>query len=244
MNATLCAAQGRREPARGADGQRGESRPADFDGTERSPMRIAGAGVTSGVVARRAGNLDTTLAFGERALAGSRRSLPSLARCLPTLAPKAHVIGVAGNWFPDDLPSADVREARVPCLGGIGDVSVRRTMLRVVASARATRRSVARGRAFAQGPLTCARTLRYPCGGTVRSVAFHHARVTEARGEECWNWRPKSDRIWALRGSTCAFSRPEWNGRLPVGSRVRSIDVSNGNMLVLVTEGRQGPCVS
>ncbi|MGC5041094.1 XRE family transcriptional regulator [Streptomyces sp. DT73] len=51
----------------------------DFDGTERSPMRIAEARVTLGVVAAREGDLDSALAFGERALAGSRRSLPSLA---------------------------------------------------------------------------------------------------------------------------------------------------------------------
>ncbi|MGW7401831.1 XRE family transcriptional regulator [Streptomyces cyaneofuscatus] len=51
----------------------------DFDGTERSPMRIAEARVTLGVVAAREGDLDTALAYGERALAGERRSLPSLA---------------------------------------------------------------------------------------------------------------------------------------------------------------------
>ena len=51
----------------------------DFDGTERSPMRIAEARVTLGVVAAREGDLDTALAFGEQALSGDRRSLPSLA---------------------------------------------------------------------------------------------------------------------------------------------------------------------
>ncbi|MFI5905426.1 XRE family transcriptional regulator [Streptomyces cyaneofuscatus] len=51
----------------------------DFDGAERSPMRIAEARVTLGVVAAREGDLDTALAYGERALAGERRSLPSLA---------------------------------------------------------------------------------------------------------------------------------------------------------------------
>ncbi|MFJ4710121.1 XRE family transcriptional regulator [Streptomyces anulatus] len=51
----------------------------DFDGTERSPMRIAEARVTLGVVAAREGDLDTALAYGERALAGERKSLPSLA---------------------------------------------------------------------------------------------------------------------------------------------------------------------
>jgi len=51
----------------------------DFDGTERSPMRIAEARVTLGVVAAREGDLDTALAFGEQALSATRRSLPSLA---------------------------------------------------------------------------------------------------------------------------------------------------------------------
>ncbi|PJN24720.1 hypothetical protein CG717_31985 [Streptomyces sp. CB02613] len=51
----------------------------DFDGTERSPMRIAEARVTLGVVAAREGDLDTALAYGEQALAGERKSLPSLA---------------------------------------------------------------------------------------------------------------------------------------------------------------------
>ncbi|MGW2401792.1 XRE family transcriptional regulator [Kitasatospora sp. NPDC001664] len=51
----------------------------DFDGTERAPMRIAEARVTLGVVAAREGDLDTALSYGERALQGDRRSLPSLA---------------------------------------------------------------------------------------------------------------------------------------------------------------------
>lgn len=42
-------------------------------------MRIAEARVTLGVVAAREGDLDTALAYGERALAGERKSLPSLA---------------------------------------------------------------------------------------------------------------------------------------------------------------------
>jgi len=51
----------------------------DFDGTERSPMRNAEARITLGVVAAREGDLDTALAFGEKALVGDRKSLPSLA---------------------------------------------------------------------------------------------------------------------------------------------------------------------
>ncbi|WP_050994182.1 hypothetical protein [Streptomyces violaceusniger] len=42
-------------------------------------MRIAEARVTLGVVAAREGDLDSALAYGERALRGDRRSLPSLA---------------------------------------------------------------------------------------------------------------------------------------------------------------------
>jgi tetratricopeptide (TPR) repeat protein len=50
----------------------------DYDGTERSPMRNAEARVTLGVVAARGGDLDTALSYGEQALAGTRRSIPSL----------------------------------------------------------------------------------------------------------------------------------------------------------------------
>ncbi len=50
-----------------------------FDGTERSPMRNAEARVTLAVAAARDGDLDEALRHGRRALAGRRRSLPSLA---------------------------------------------------------------------------------------------------------------------------------------------------------------------
>ncbi|MEV5264591.1 hypothetical protein [Streptomyces werraensis] len=50
----------------------------DFDGTERSPMRNAEARVTLGVTAARDGDLEQALTMGERALAGDRRSVPSL----------------------------------------------------------------------------------------------------------------------------------------------------------------------
>jgi tetratricopeptide (TPR) repeat protein len=50
----------------------------DFDGTERSPMRIAEARVTLGVVAARQGNLESAIEYGQKALDGDRRSLPSL----------------------------------------------------------------------------------------------------------------------------------------------------------------------
>ncbi|MFE5810585.1 XRE family transcriptional regulator [Streptomyces sp. NPDC056491] len=51
----------------------------DFDGTERSPMRNAEARVTLGVAAARDGDLESALTFGEQALGGTRRSVPSLA---------------------------------------------------------------------------------------------------------------------------------------------------------------------
>ena len=51
----------------------------DFDHRERWPMRIAEAQITLGVVAAREGDLDEAVAHGRRALAGGRKSLPSLA---------------------------------------------------------------------------------------------------------------------------------------------------------------------
>nr|WP_257018921.1 XRE family transcriptional regulator [Streptomyces sp. TLI_235] len=50
----------------------------DYDGTERSPMRIAEARLTLGVVAARDGDLESALNYGEWALRGERQSLPSL----------------------------------------------------------------------------------------------------------------------------------------------------------------------
>lgn len=50
----------------------------DADGTELSPMRNAEAHVTRGVVAARAGDLDAAVDEGRAAIAGERRSLPSL----------------------------------------------------------------------------------------------------------------------------------------------------------------------
>jgi hypothetical protein len=51
----------------------------DFDGTERSVMRIAEARVTLGVSAARNADLELAITYGERALGGERHSLPSLA---------------------------------------------------------------------------------------------------------------------------------------------------------------------
>ena len=50
----------------------------DFDGKERSPMRLAEARITLGVVAARQGDLDEAISQGERALSSERQSLPSL----------------------------------------------------------------------------------------------------------------------------------------------------------------------
>lgn len=52
-----------------------------FDGTESSPMRNAEARVTLGVVAARQGDIDQAVEFGNRALDGERKSLPSLVMC-------------------------------------------------------------------------------------------------------------------------------------------------------------------
>ncbi len=51
----------------------------DFDGTERAPMRTAEARITLGVVAARQGDIEQAIHEGVRALAGPRKSLPSLA---------------------------------------------------------------------------------------------------------------------------------------------------------------------
>jgi hypothetical protein len=50
----------------------------DFDGSERAPMRTAEARITLGVVAARKGDVDQATAYGEQALSGQRKSLPSL----------------------------------------------------------------------------------------------------------------------------------------------------------------------
>jgi transcriptional regulator with XRE-family HTH domain len=58
----------------------------DFNGYERSPMRIAEARITLGVVAAREGDVSEAVAHGQRALAGERKSLPSLAMVSQDLA--------------------------------------------------------------------------------------------------------------------------------------------------------------
>lgn len=57
-----------------------------FNNHDRWPMRIAEAQITLGVVAAREGDLDEAVALGRRALAGDRKSLPSLAMVSQDLA--------------------------------------------------------------------------------------------------------------------------------------------------------------
>jgi hypothetical protein len=62
----------------------------DFDGTERSPMRMAEARITLGVVAARQDDLDQAVNYGEWALKGDRQSLPSLLMVSRELASIVH----------------------------------------------------------------------------------------------------------------------------------------------------------
>jgi hypothetical protein len=50
----------------------------DFDGAERSPMRIAEARLTLGVAAARGDELEEAVNQGQLAIVGERKSLPSL----------------------------------------------------------------------------------------------------------------------------------------------------------------------
>ncbi|GGM56068.1 hypothetical protein GCM10012275_28990 [Longimycelium tulufanense] len=58
----------------------------DFNGYERSPMRIAEARITLGVAAAREGDLEEAVTHGRRAIVGDRKSLPSLAMVSQDLA--------------------------------------------------------------------------------------------------------------------------------------------------------------
>jgi hypothetical protein len=75
----------------------------DYDGTQRSPMRIAEARITLGVVAARQGDADGAVAHGRAALAGARRSLPSLLMVSAELA-------TAVRRFPDAAPAVGYLE--------------------------------------------------------------------------------------------------------------------------------------
>jgi hypothetical protein len=78
----------------------------DYDGSERSPMRIAEARITLGVAAARAGDLESALSFGEMALSGERQSLPSLlmvSRDLASLVHRDYADEPAGMAYLDRL---------------------------------------------------------------------------------------------------------------------------------------------
>jgi hypothetical protein len=78
----------------------------DFDGAERSPMRIAEARLTLGVVAARDGDLDGALNYGEWALRGDRQSLPSLlmvSRELATIVNRDYADAPQGRAYLDHL---------------------------------------------------------------------------------------------------------------------------------------------
>jgi hypothetical protein len=73
----------------------------DFDGRERSPMRMAEARITLGVVRAREGDLEGAVEQGSRALAGERRSLPSLLMVSRDLAK------VLKDRYPDESQTRD-----------------------------------------------------------------------------------------------------------------------------------------
>lgn len=75
------------------------------DGTERSPMRMAEARLTLGVVAARKGDLELAVAAGLSALTASRRSLPSL------LMVAGELDGELARSFPDEPATADFHDA-------------------------------------------------------------------------------------------------------------------------------------
>ncbi|WP_406363391.1 XRE family transcriptional regulator [Streptomyces sp. NBC_01579] len=78
----------------------------DFDGSERSPMRMAEARITLGVVAARQGDLDQAVNYGEWALKGDRQSLPSLlmvSRELAAIINRNYATETAGQEYLDHL---------------------------------------------------------------------------------------------------------------------------------------------
>lgn len=78
----------------------------DFDGSERSPMRMAEARITLGVVAARQGDLDQAVNFGEWALKGDRQSLPSLlmvSRELAAIVNRDYANEAVGRGYLDHL---------------------------------------------------------------------------------------------------------------------------------------------
>ncbi|MFF4821199.1 XRE family transcriptional regulator [Kitasatospora sp. NPDC001309] len=78
----------------------------DYDGTERSPMRIAEARLTLGVVAAREGDLEGAVNYGEWALRSERQSLPSIlavSRELATVVSKNYAEAPATRSYLDHL---------------------------------------------------------------------------------------------------------------------------------------------
>src|SRR3954466_11786377 len=73
----------------------------DFDGTLRKPMRVAEAEITLGVLAARAGEPEQAVDYGRQALAGERKSLPSLLMVSRELAE------VLSLRYPDAPATAD-----------------------------------------------------------------------------------------------------------------------------------------
>jgi transcriptional regulator with XRE-family HTH domain/tetratricopeptide (TPR) repeat protein len=76
-----------------------------LDGQERTPMRIAEARVTLGVVSARQGDVEGAVAYGRAALAGGRKSLPSLLMVSSELAREVSASGDAApaTEYLDDL---------------------------------------------------------------------------------------------------------------------------------------------
>jgi hypothetical protein len=73
-------------------------------GIERSPMRMAEARLTLGVIAARKGELEHATALGREALSGPRKSLPSL------LMVAGELDGELSQRYPDEQATADFRE--------------------------------------------------------------------------------------------------------------------------------------
>ncbi|WP_345696759.1 XRE family transcriptional regulator [Kitasatospora terrestris] len=85
----------------------------DYDGTERSPMRIAEARLTLGVVAARDGDLESALNYGEWALRGERQSLPSL------LAVSRELAGLVNKQYGSE-PGTRAYLEHLSALSGVG----------------------------------------------------------------------------------------------------------------------------
>lgn len=75
-----------------------------FDGSDGKPMRAAEALITLGVTAARSGDLTEAVAFGKRALAGERRSLPSL------LMVARELTSTLNGRYPDEAETRDFAE--------------------------------------------------------------------------------------------------------------------------------------